>query len=152
MADPNRKINLNLPSDDEDSDEPELDPSEISLVKEFEEEFKDRFTESDTNFSDFCQQKPKPPPIVFPFDCRGGHRGGHRGGRFQHYGNRQNFDNRRHRYDGQRYSHDGPRNNHDGQRYNNYNNYNRNRDHQQHSTQPPHKRPRDDNQGGSGAP
>lgn len=151
MADPNRKINLNLPSDDDDdSEEPEyeLDPSEISLVKEFEEEFKDRFTESDQIFDEFCKQKPKPPPIVFPFDSF--HRGGHRGGRFQHYGHRQNFDNRR--------NYEGQHNSYDGQHYNNYNNYNRkrdtNRDNQQHHAPPPYKKHREEtNQsGGSSAP
>lgn len=128
MADPNRKINLNLPSDDEeenDSDEPEsdLDPTEISLVKEFEDEFKSRFTDDDTTFAEFCKQKPKPPPIVFPFDAfhhnhrGGGNRGGGGGGRYQNYGgHRNNFDNRRNNYDGQRYN----------------NNYDRNRDNQQH--------------------
>lgn len=129
MADPNRKINLDLASDD--SDERELDPSEISLVKEFEAKFKNRFTEDDKVFTEFCKQKPKPPPIVFPFEAfhnhRGGHRGGggggHRGGRFQHYGNRQNFDNQRNNYDGPRYN----------------NNYNKNRDQQQ-----PFKKRRDD--------
>lgn len=137
MADPNRKINLNLTSDEEeeDSDEPELelDPSEISLVKEFEEEFKDRFTEQDEVFTEFCKQKPKPPPIVFPFEAfhhnRGGHhRGGNRGGRYQSYGGNhrgQNFDNRRNNYDGQ-------------QRYNNHYNDRGNRDQQ------PYKRPRED--------
>lgn len=95
MADPDRKINLDLSSDD-DSDEVVLEASEITLVKEFEEEFKYRFTDEDKVFSDFCNQKPKSPPIVFPFE-EFHHRGGghnHRG-RFQTYGHRQNFDNRR---------------------------------------------------------
>lgn len=141
MADPNRKINLNLPSDDDDSDEPDLDPSEIALVKEFEEEFKDRFTESDQIFNDFCKQKSKPPPIVFPFDGfhhhRGGHRGGNRGGRFQHFSHRHNFDNRRNNDNRNYEGH--------GQRHNNYNNH-RNRDHQ-----PPYKKRREETSG-SGAP
>lgn len=127
MADPNRKINLDLPSDDDDdSDEPELNPLEVSLVKEFEEEFKGRFTDEDSVFAEFCKQKPKPPPIVFPFEAfHHHHRGGrgHRGGRFQNYGQRQNFDNRRNNYDGPRYNH-------------------HNRDHHQH--QPPFKRARRD--------
>jgi len=138
MADPNRKINLDLPSDDDDdddsSDEPELDPSEISLVKEFEEEFKGRFTDEDSVFTEFCKQKPKLPPIVFPFEAfhhhhRGGghHRGGHRGGRFHNYGQRQNYDNRRNNYDGGRFHH---------------NRDNRHRDH--HQNQPPFKRARDE--------
>lgn len=98
MADPNRKINLDLPSTDDDSDEPELNPLEVSLVKEFEEEFANRFSEEDQVFTEFSNQKPKPPPIVYPFDGFNHHnnRGGHRGGRFQnHGGHRHNFDNRR---------------------------------------------------------
>lgn len=136
MADPNRKINLDLPSDESSSDG--FEASEISLVKEFEEEFKDRFTEEDAFFTEFCKQKPKPPIIVFPFEASFNHRGGgHRGGRFQNQGHRQNFDNRR--------------NNYDGQRYNNHN-YNRNnRDYQQRDEhrQPPYKRARDEHHGGS---
>lgn len=124
MADPNRKINLDLPSDD-DSDE--LDPEEISLVKEFEEEFKNRFTDEDVAFTEFCKQKSKAPPIVFPFEPfhhNRGHRGNHRGGRFQNYG--QN------------------RNNYDGQRYNNYNRDNRNQNRQSDHYQPQLKRARED--------
>jgi len=113
MADPNRKINLDLPSDD-DSDEAyvELDPSEISLVKEFEDCFKSRFTEEDKVFSDFCNTKAKPPPIVYPFD-NNQHRGGHRGGRFQGYGNRPHYDNRRNNYDGRRYNNNHRNHHHD---------------------------------------
>jgi len=133
MVDPNRKINLDPPSDDDDdSDEPELDPSEISLVKEFEEEFKDRFTDQDTVFAEFCKQKPKPPPIVFPFEPFHNNRGGNRGrggGRFQNFGQRQHFDNRRNNYH--------HRDNRD----------NRNRDHYQRDQhQPPYKRARRDDQ------
>lgn len=135
MADPNRKINLDLPSDDDDSDEV-LEASEITLVKEFEEEFKDRFTDEDQIFSDFCKQKPKQPPIVFPFDAF--HHHGHRGGgRFQSH--RQNFDNRR---------------NNDGNNDRSYNNHYR-RDHSHDHRdrgdrgnrgrfEPPGKRYRDD--------
>lgn len=134
MVDPNRKINLNLPSDDEeenDSDEPELDPTEISLVKEFEEEFKHRFTDEDSTFVEFCKKQSKLPPIVFPFDpFHHNHRGGNRGGgRYQNYGHRNNFDNRRNHYDGQHYN----------------NHYNRNRDNKQSF-----KRARDDPNQSSG--
>lgn len=141
MVDPDRKINLDLTSEEEDSDEPELDPTEVTLVKEFEEEFKDRFTDDDKTFADFCKQKPKPPPIVFPFGDgfhhRGGYRGGNRGGRFQNYGgHRQNFDNHRNNYDqGSRYH----------QNTNHFNN--RNRDYQQ---QPPHKKRREEDSNQSG--
>jgi mRNA cap methylation, RNMT-activating mini protein len=96
MADPNRKINLDLPSDDDsDSAELELDPSEVSLVKEFEEEFNSRFTEDDKVFAEFCSQKPKCPPLVYPFDVY--HHNNRGGGRFQH---RQQYDNRNRNYDG----------------------------------------------------
>lgn len=134
MADPNRKINLDLPSDEEDSDGAEtFSPSEITLVKEFEEEFKNRFTDDDETFSEFCKQEKKPPPIVFPFDAfHHNNRGGQRG-RFQPYGNRGGYDNRRH--------HDNNRqdNREQGNRYSSHH-YNRGDHHQP----PAHKRPRDD--------
>lgn len=86
MADPNRKINLEFPEEEDEptttsdeSDHVEFDPEEITLVKDFEEEFKHRFTEEDEIFSEFCKRELKPPPIVFPYDgFQGGH--GHRGG------------------------------------------------------------------------
>lgn len=131
MADPNRKINLDLQASSDEEEEEEcssieeeipLDPAEVSLVKEFEEAFKDRFTDNDTVFTEFCKQKPKPPPIVFPFESFNHHRGGgnHRRGegRGGRGGFRQNYDN--------------------NQRYNNHQNYNRNREHQ------PYKRSRNE--------
>lgn len=90
MADPNRTINLDLASSDQDeSDDQEFAPEEIELVKEFEEEFKNRFTEDDEIFMNFCKGERKPPPIIYPFDTRDGrfhHRG--RGGGGYHYNNR----------------------------------------------------------------
>lgn len=129
MADPNRKINLDLPTSDESDPDQEFEPEEISLVKKFEEEFKNRFTEDDEYFMNFCKKKLKPPPIVFPYESYG-HRGGgggnrfHRGGGRSQYGNNQRFDNRnnrggnhsnRHRYGGnnhrqQDYHHDSQQN------------------------------------------
>lgn len=114
MADPDRKINLDLASSDPDeSDDQEFGPEEIELVKEFEEEFKDRFTEDDQVFMDFCHRKLKPPPIIYPYDAnhsnhyRGG--GGNRGGRggfnnrgrgsYGHYrNNRDNYHQNRDRH------------------------------------------------------
>lgn len=134
MADPDRKINLDIPSDD--SEELELDPSDVSLVKEFEEEFGNRFTDEDVIFTEFCKQKPKPPPIVYPFDGFHNQRGGHRGGgRFQHYGaHRHNFDNPRGFEHGQR---DNQR--HDQRRY-----YNNRHDNDQQHGHGQNKRPRTD--------
>lgn len=135
MADPNRKINLDLPSDEDSDGNETFSPSEITLVKEFEEEFKNRFTDDDETFAEFCKQERKPPPIVFPFDHSNNsfhhnNRGGGNRGRFQPYGNR-GYDNRRH--------HDNHHRD-QGNRYNN-NHYNRNRD--DHQQQPPEKRSRD---------
>lgn len=142
MADPNRKINLDLSSDEESdhSAELELDPTEISLVKEFEEEFSTRFTEDDKVFTDFCSEKAKPPPVVFPFDAFHHNNRGGGGGRFQH---RQHFDNRNRNYDGNR---DGNR---DGNnRYNNQYRDNRDRSSNYNDRQQ-YKRPRyDPNQSG----
>lgn len=97
MVDPNRKINLVNDSDDED-----FNDEHIQMVKEYEEEFKDRFTEKDEQFMEFCKQKPKPPVIVYPFDVFH-HRGGGRGGRFNNRG--RNFHhqyNRNHHHDNRR--------------------------------------------------
>lgn len=131
MADPNRKINLDLPSDEEeDSSSVDevilLNPAEISLVKEFEEEFKNRFTDSDTVFTEFCKQKPKPPPIVFPFESFHHNRSGsHQRGRFQGYGQRQGFEHRNNNYHGQnRYNHQWNRNENQASRNRSRDDYN----------------------------
>lgn len=98
MVDPNRKINL-----ENNSDEDDLNDEHIEMIKEYEEEFKDRFTERDEVWTKFCATKPKPPIVVYPFDVyhhhhRGGGGGG--GGRFNNRGhnyhyNRNQYDNRR---------------------------------------------------------
>jgi hypothetical protein len=113
MVDPNRKINIDLQSDEESSSSSEddvLNEEHVQLVKEFEEEFKDRFTEKDEEFMNFCKLKPKPPIIVYPFDNffrqnnRGFNRNNykHRGNHYQHQQNRNrnyNPQNRNNHYD-----------------------------------------------------
>lgn len=37
MVDPNRKININLPSDEDSSEEDDLNEEHVKMVKEFEE-------------------------------------------------------------------------------------------------------------------
>jgi hypothetical protein len=103
MVDPNRKINL---TSSDESEEDELNEEHVKMVKEFEEEFKDRFTENDEEFMNFCKRKQKPPIIVYPFDqnFHRGNSGGrnnyghqnHRGGRNYHhnnYHNQRNYNN-----------------------------------------------------------
>ena len=120
MVDPNRKINLV-----NDSDEEDFNDEHVQMVKEYEEEFKDRFTERDEQFMGFSKQKPKPPVIVYPFDAfnhRGGGGGGG-GGRFNnrgrnfhhqaynrnnHHDNRRNYNNQQQgNYHQQRHYSDG---------------------------------------------
>lgn len=127
MVDPNRKINLVNDSDDED-----FNDEHIQMVKEYEEEFKDRFTEKDEQFMEFCKQKPKPPVIVYPFDVfhhRGGGRGGgrfnNRGRNFHHQYNRNHHHDNRRNFNNQqggdnRYHHKRPYSggeNHDNKRF-----------------------------------
>lgn len=130
MVDPNRKINKHLDISSSDDDE-DLNDEHIQMVKEYEEEFKDRFTEQDETFMNFCKQKAKPPVIVYPFDVfhhRGGGGGGgrynnQRGGRNfhhpynrnDHHDNRRNFNHQNNRYHNQRPSYNND--NHDAKRF-----------------------------------
>lgn len=111
MVDPNRKININLPSDEDSSEEDDLNEEHVKMVKEFEEEFKDRFTERDELFMNFCRQKTKPPIIVYPFDNFYRHNNHHHHHRGFNRRPRSN-DNHSHKYP--RFS--------GGPNYNNYNN------------------------------
>lgn len=104
MVDPKRHINL-------------LSEEDQLFLNECEEEFKNRFSENDEEFTAYCAQASQTPPVLEPWQNRnfqggGGYHGG-RGrfndrGRFQHH-NR----NRDHRY------HPGNSSQH-GNRYNNY--------------------------------
>jgi hypothetical protein len=92
MVDPNRKINLQN-TESSASEEEDLNDEHIQMVKEYEEEFRDRFTERDEEFMNFCKQKAKPPIIVFPFDNfhNNHHRGGGGGGRWNRGGNHHHY-------------------------------------------------------------
>ncbi|KAG5681711.1 hypothetical protein PVAND_011121 [Polypedilum vanderplanki] len=127
MVDPNRKINLESSSEEDSStsSEEELNEEHVKMVKEFEEEFKYRFTEDDQEFMDFCKKEPKPPIIVYPFENfnhhynRGGggnhrynrnnnyHHQNNRNQHYNHYNNRRNFNYNRNRYDYQRQGNSG---------------------------------------------
>lgn len=104
MVDPNRKINLQNVERDSTSEEEDLNDEHIQMVKEYEEEFRDRFSEKDEVFANFCKQKPKPPIIVFPFDNFHHHHhrgGGGGGGRFNNRGHNNHYhhqNNRNHHY------------------------------------------------------
>lgn len=120
MVDPNRKINLHQTEDSDEEDE--FYDEHVQMVKEFESEFKNRFTEQDEEFQKFLQQKTKPPIIVYPFDVfhRGGGHHGHGGGpsRYNNRGGRNNY----HPYN---------RGHQDNHRRNNYNQQNRYHNQQQ---------------------
>lgn len=86
------------------------------MVKEFEEEFKDRFTEHDKEYMKYLESKTKPLIIVYPFDeHRGGGRGGYQGGGFR-YNNR----GRNHHYHPYNRNQDNHRNFNQQHRYQNY--------------------------------
>ncbi|XP_058446172.1 RNA guanine-N7 methyltransferase activating subunit [Malaya genurostris] len=71
MVDPKRHINV-------------LSEEDQIFLNECEEEFKDRFTENDTEFQAYCAQAAPPPPVLEPWNPRnfhGGGQGGFRGGR-----------------------------------------------------------------------
>jgi RNMT-activating mini protein len=78
-----------------------LSDEDRKFVEECEDEFKDRFTEHDPEFVEFCRQPAKPPPIVDPWmqnsqrrnfqhqsEGGGGGYGGQRGGYNRRYNNR----------------------------------------------------------------
>lgn len=102
MVDPNRKINLHHTedSDEEDDDDlADLKDEHVQMVKEFEEEFKDRFTEQDGEFMKYLERKTKPLIVVYPFDDhRGGGRGGYQGGGSYRYNNNRGGRNHYHSY------------------------------------------------------
>lgn len=96
MVDPNRKINLATVVGDDDSDS-DLNDEHIAMIKKYEDEFKHRFTDEDIEFSNFCKEKMKPPPIVYPYERhenrRGGGRGGGGGRGFNNHHGRNNYNN-----------------------------------------------------------
>lgn len=82
MVDPNRKIN-HLTDDD------------VNFLQECENEFKDRFTDTDEEFLKHCNSLIDPttggcintPPIVYPWNGRRPQQGNYRGGGFNHRNN-----------------------------------------------------------------
>lgn len=79
MVDPNRKINR-------------LSDDDAAFLRECEQEFRNRFTDDDSEYSEFCAKGTRPPPIVEPwhvnrrqnFGGRGGRDGGSGGGGGNH--------------------------------------------------------------------
>ena len=51
MVDPKRHINI-------------LNEDQLKFIEECEEEFKNRFTDNDPDFVEYCNKLPKPPPIL----------------------------------------------------------------------------------------
>lgn len=111
MVDPKRHINV-------------LSNEDQMFLNECEEEFKDRFSEDDAEFTAYCAQQSRTPPVLTPWQSRnfqGGYGGGGGRGRFNDRGGRgggggrYNHNNRNYR--GQPYQRHGNRynNNRDGQ-------------------------------------
>lgn len=124
MVDPNRKINLHHTedSDDDDDDLADLNDEHVLMIKEFEEEFKDRFTEKDEEYKKYLERKTKPLIVVYPFDDhRSGGRGGYQGGNSYRYQNNRGGRNHYNPYN---------RNHQDNHRRN-FNQQNRYQNHQQ---------------------
>lgn len=113
MVDPKRHINV-------------LSEEDQLFLNECEEEFKDRFTEDDTEFQAYCAQPSSSPPVLEPWQNRNHHGGGGGGGggrgrgRFQHH---YHHNNRNRDYRDRPYGRDSGH--HHGNRYNNNNNNNR---------------------------
>lgn len=89
MADPNRKINLNA----NDSSDEELNAEQTKLVKDFESEFENRYTDSDPSFMEFCALPKKPIPIVDHWHSNNNNRRGGRGN-YHHRGGNRGYYNR----------------------------------------------------------
>lgn len=126
MVDPKRHINI-------------LSEGDQLFLNECEEEFKERWTDDDAEFQAYCAQPSPPPPVLEPWQNRGGgggdrrHDGGGGGrgrGRFQHnyHHNNRNRDYRDRPYNrgesghhGNRYSNSNNRDNNNRDNNNRYN-------------------------------
>jgi hypothetical protein len=125
MVDPNRKINLHHTEDSDDDDDDivaDLKDEHVQMVKEFEEAFKDRFTDQDAEYMKYIERKTKPLIIVYPFDDHRGGRGGYQGGGSYRYHNNRGGRNHYHSYN---------RNNYQDNQRRNFNQHNRYQNHQQ---------------------
>jgi RNMT-activating mini protein len=111
-----------------------LSDEDRKFVEECEEEFKDRFTENDTEFTEFCRRPVRPPPIVDPwmqnsqrrnfqhqseggYGQRGGYGGGHRGGGYNRRYNNNRGGGYQNNYRGRGGGGDRDRYNGDGRSY-----------------------------------
>lgn len=128
MVDPNRKINR-------------LSDDDAVFLSECEQEFHNRFSVDDNEFTTFCAKPTRPPPIISPWQS-GGNRynnqnqwRNNRGGGY--HNNRNNINQQHNRNRGNEFVHRGPRH-----QQNNRNPYDRNRRHDRN-----HQRP--NNGGGS---
>lgn len=122
MVDPKRHINV-------------LSEEDQLFLNECEEEFKDRFTEDDSEFAAFQAQPARPPPVLEPwqnrnfqggyggggggggrgrFNDRGGGGGG--GGRYNHHNRNRDYRDRPYQQHGDRYNNN--RGGRDNNRYN----------------------------------
>lgn len=135
MVDPKRHINI-------------LSEEDQLFLNECEEQFGDRFSQSDADFMAYCAQPVRPPPVLEPWQNRnfqGGYGGGgggggggrgrfnnHRGGggrgggRYNHHNRNQDYRDRPYQQHGGRYSNNNNNNRGGGRDNNRYNSVGRN--------------------------
>lgn len=82
--------------------EPSLNDEQKEFLEECENEFKDRYTESDAKFMKIKNMKRKDPPIVDPWYGRNRRFNNDRGGRNRRFRDRFRPSNERHRYPDER--------------------------------------------------
>lgn len=124
MVDPKRHINI-------------LSEEDQLFLNECEEEFGDRFSEHDAEFTAYCAQPARAPPVLEPwqsrnfqggggyggggggrgrFNDRGGRGGG--GGRYNHHNRNWDYRDRPYQQRGGRYNNNNNRGGRDNNRYN----------------------------------
>lgn len=134
MVDPKRHINI-------------LSEEDQLFLNECEEQFGDRFSQSDADFMAYCAQPVRPPPVLEPWQNRnfqGGYGGGggggggrgrfnnHRGGggrgggRYNHHNRNQDYRDRPYQQHGGRYNNNNNNNRGGGRDNNRYNSVGRN--------------------------
>ncbi|EAT35915.1 AAEL011959-PA [Aedes aegypti] len=126
MVDPKRHINI-------------LSEEDQLFLNECEEEFGDRFSEHDAEFTAYCAQPARAPPVLEPwqsrnfqggggyggggggrgrFNDRGGRGGGGGGGRYNHHNRNWDYRDRPYQQRGGRYNNNNNRGGRDNNRYN----------------------------------
>ncbi|XP_021704445.1 RNMT-activating mini protein [Aedes aegypti] len=105
MVDPKRHINI-------------LSEEDQLFLNECEEEFGDRFSEHDAEFTAYCAQPARAPPVLEPWQSRNFQGGGGGGGRYNHHNRNWDYRDRPYQQRGGRYNNNNNRGGRDNNRYN----------------------------------